>query len=108
MGIAADLIAASEEWGVEKPSPAFFQRIARELDLPAETIAYVGDRLDNDVLPALTCGMTAIFLARGLWGVRHALRPGAAQADARITSLCELPVVIATLSASPRTRPPQR
>ena len=45
-------LATSAAWGVEKPSPAFFARIASELALPPAAIAYVGDRVDNDVTPA--------------------------------------------------------
>jgi FMN phosphatase YigB (HAD superfamily) len=67
VGVELDLIATSAAWGVEKPSPAFFARIATELALPAEAIAYVGDRVDNDVTPAAAAGMTAVFLRRGPW-----------------------------------------
>ena len=31
-------------------------------------LAYVGDRIDNDVLPALAAGMRAVWLRRGPWG----------------------------------------
>src|SRR5436305_15226661 len=41
----ADLVASSERWGVEKPSPAFYERLVDELSLPPEKIAYVGDRV---------------------------------------------------------------
>jgi len=67
VGVELDLIATSAAWGVEKPSPAFFARITTELALPAEAIAYVGDRVDNDVTPAAAAGMTAVFLRRGPW-----------------------------------------
>ncbi len=67
VGVEMDLVATSAAWGVEKPSPAFFARIAAELALPPEAIAYVGDRVDNDVNPAATAGMTAIFIRRGPW-----------------------------------------
>jgi len=90
VGIAADFIASSTSWGVEKPSPAFFERVVREAGCPAAEIAYVGDRLDNDVLPAKAAGMTAIFIRRGPWGIVHAGWPEAAQADAQLESLSEL------------------
>lgn len=91
VGLPIDFAASSAEWNVEKPAPAFFQRIAAELNLPASSIAYVGDRLDNDVLPALNAGMIAVFLKRGPWGFLHARRPDAAKAHLRIDSLSELP-----------------
>lgn len=85
-----DLVASSARWCVEKPSPAFFRRIAEELNLPPASIAYVGDRLDNDVLPAAAAGMVAVFLRRGPWGVIHSRRPEAAQAAIRIDTLADL------------------
>ena len=100
LGIAADLMACSEEWGVEKPAPAFFRRLIEAAGLPAARIAYVGDRIDNDVLPAQRAGMVGVFLRRGLWGLRQAALPDAARADLTIDSLDALP------DAFSRIRPP--
>ncbi len=97
-----DRVLCSTALGVEKPSPEFFARIAQAAGSPAREIAYVGDRLDNDVLPALAAGMRAIFLRRGPWGVVHARRPEASRADARIETLDELPALLVELDASPR------
>jgi len=41
--------------------------ISRDGCAPTE-IAYVGDRLDNDIPPALAAGMIAVFVRRGPWG----------------------------------------
>ncbi len=90
VGVPADFIASSSGWGVEKPSPAFFARVVKVAGCPAAEIAYVGDRLDNDVLPAKAAGMSAIFIRRGPWGIVHAGWPDAARADARLESLSEL------------------
>lgn len=96
-GVRADFIASSATWGVEKPSPEFFARVATAAALPADQIAYVGDRLDNDVAPALAVGMAAILIRRGPWGVLDAAKPEARQAAAVIDSLDELPGVLAAL-----------
>ncbi len=88
--VVADFIASSTGWGVEKPSPAFFARVVEAAGVAAHEIAYVGDRLDNDVLPARAAGMTAVFIRRGPWGVIHAQWAEAAQATVRIESLSEL------------------
>lgn len=85
-----DLVASSERWGVEKPDRAFFERIVTELGLPAGQIAYVGDRLDNDVLPAQAAGLHGVFIRRGPWGHIHATWPEVVEADARIESLDDL------------------
>ena len=81
VGFEADIVASSTRWGVAKPSPAFFAKIAAATRLPAAAIAYVGDRLDNDVIPARDAGMRAIFLMRGPWARHQARRPDIAQAD---------------------------
>jgi HAD superfamily hydrolase (TIGR01549 family) len=89
-----DLIGSSSAWGVEKPSPAFFAKVIEMANVPASSIAYVGDRLDNDVLPALHAGMMAVFIKRGPWGMLHATRPEIAQANAVIDSLAQLPDIL--------------
>lgn len=82
-----DVLGSSERWGVAKPARAFFDRIATETALPAERIAHVGDRVDNDVEPALAAGMVAVHVRRGPWGHLHEPPPRAI----RIRSLDELP-----------------
>lgn len=81
-----DLIGSSSRWGVEKPAPEFFARIVEESGSSAEEIAYVGDRVDNDIEPALAAGMVAVHVRRGPWGYLHD-PPSAAL---RIQSLEEL------------------
>jgi HAD superfamily hydrolase (TIGR01509 family) len=85
-----DLLGISALWGVDKPAPEFFQRIAATLPCRAEEIAYVGDRVDNDVEPALAAGMVAVHLRRGPWGRAHE-SPASAIA---VESLDELPTVL--------------
>jgi FMN phosphatase YigB (HAD superfamily) len=75
--------------------------IRAETGLAAEKIAYVGDRLDNDVLPAKAAGMFAVLVRRGPWGHLHAQRPEAAHADARIDTLAELTAAIGELGRQP-------
>ena len=85
-----DLIGISALWGVEKPAPEFFARVTASLPCRAEEIAYVGDRADNDVEPALAAGMVAVHLKRGPWGRAHETPSGAIA----IASLDELPAVL--------------
>ena len=89
--LPADFVASSAGWDVEKPAPGFFQRISRELRLNPASIAYAGDRLDNDILPARAAGMFAVFVKRGPWGIVHARWPEAFQAHVTIEDLKELP-----------------
>lgn len=88
--VSLDLCVSSATWGVSKPDPRFFARIAESLALPPQRIAYAGDRLDNDVLPALDAGMVAVHVRRGPWGYAHALRPEMERASLRVDSLLDL------------------
>jgi HAD superfamily hydrolase (TIGR01509 family) len=97
LNLPLDFVASSDSWGVQKPDPAFFARIASELGLPPAEIAYVGDRVDNDVEPAAAAGMTAIFIRRGPWAWIQAGRENPPRAAATIDGLDELPVVLAAL-----------
>jgi HAD superfamily hydrolase (TIGR01662 family) len=100
LGLPVDFVGSSGRWGVRKPQPEFFERVAREAGVPASRVAYVGDRLDNDVLPARRAGMAAIFVRRGPWGLVHASWPEAGEADARVDGLGE---VVALLGRRPPT-----
>ncbi|HEX6655425.1 MAG TPA: HAD family hydrolase [Candidatus Limnocylindria bacterium] len=77
LGIAPEVLAMSDEMGVFKPDPAFFERA---LDLmgnpPPERVAYVGDRVDNDVLPSMAGGLRAVWIRRGPWGYIQQLPAG--------------------------------
>jgi HAD superfamily hydrolase (TIGR01509 family) len=89
-GCGPDFIASSAAWGVAKPSAEFFARVAAASGCPAHEVLYVGDRLDNDVLPAKAAGMRTAFLRRGPWGHVHAEREEVAQADLRLETLGDL------------------
>ena len=84
-----DFVSSSERWRVEKPSAGFFDRVLAEAGRPAREVAYVGDRVDNDVMPAIAAGMVAVHLRRGPWGYLQETPPGALP----IHSLDELPDV---------------
>jgi FMN phosphatase YigB (HAD superfamily) len=86
-----DAVGSSGTWGVHKPDPAFFARVVELAGVEAGMIAYVGDRADNDVGPAIEAGMLGVHIRRGPWG--HLQEPPASAI--RITSLDELPGVLA-------------
>ncbi|MDA2811472.1 HAD family hydrolase [Nocardiopsis sp. RSe5-2] len=95
MDLPVDAVHVSEEWGLEKPDPAFFERVVREVGAAPGEIAYVGDRLDNDVLPARAAGMATVLLRRGMQGYLHADDPDAKRADLVADSLTDIPAWIA-------------
>ena len=87
LGVPADVIASSGGWGVSKPDPRFFDKVVEAAGVPAAEIAYVGDRVDNDVVPSRAAGMLAVFLRRGPWGWMHEERPEIDQAHIRLRDL---------------------
>jgi FMN phosphatase YigB (HAD superfamily) len=95
-GLEVDFLASSAVWGVAKPDPAFFDRLISEAGVPGECILYVGDRLDNDVLPARAAGMRTALVRRGPWGHLHSLQDAAALADVRVDSLSDLSALMCT------------
>jgi len=89
LGINPDVMAMSDELGVHKPDPAFYERSLALLGSPdANAVAYVGDRLDNDVRPAAAAGMRAVWLRRGPWAALTKDAP--TEADLVVDSLTEL------------------
>jgi FMN phosphatase YigB (HAD superfamily) len=90
-----DVIGTSDGWGVEKPSPAFFERVIREGGGDASSILYVGDRPDNDVRPAKEAGMKTCLIRRGPWGHILDIPAVSEQCLFRIDSLDELPSLVA-------------
>jgi FMN phosphatase YigB (HAD superfamily) len=67
MGLDLDLVASSERLAATKPERAFFDRLVEEAGAPAIEMAYVGDRIDNDVGPARAAGLVPVFIRRGPW-----------------------------------------
>ncbi|MGH3104738.1 MAG: HAD family hydrolase [Gaiellaceae bacterium] len=86
--LPVDVIASSASWGVEKPAPEFFARACESAACEPRETAYVGDRVDNDVVPATEAGLVAVHVRRGPWGY---LQQGAERARVRVGSLAELP-----------------
>jgi HAD superfamily hydrolase (TIGR01549 family) len=86
----ADFVGSSARWGVEKPAPEFFEQIVAEAGCSPGEVAYVGDRVDNDVVPALRVGLVAVHLRRGPWGYLDEAPPEALRAR----SLSEVPELL--------------
>lgn len=95
LDLPIDVLGTSDSWGVEKPSTAFFERLVREAGCLPSEVLYVGDRLDNDLLPALEVGITAAVIVRGPWGHIWAERPELERCLFRLESLSALPSLVA-------------
>ena len=94
VGLPADVIASSASLGVRKPDLAFFRAVTELMEAAPSEVAYVGDRVDNDVLPAAAAGMVAVHIRRGPWGRLQRTPPEAALA---LDDLASLPDALASL-----------
>lgn len=90
MGLPADLVASSAGWGVEKPSTGFFTKLVDVCDCAPEQVLYVGDRVDNDIVPAEAAGLLTCHIRRGPWGIIQSRWPEARTATMSVDSLAEL------------------
>ena len=69
-------LVVGEPWCPEA-GPRVLRARASSLGAPPE-VAYVGDRVDNDVLPAAAAGLVAVHVRRGPWGRLQTIPPAAA------------------------------
>ena len=81
------VIAASAECGCAKPSPALFMWALHAAGCAPEKAAMIGDRVDNDILPAKELGMKTV---RVLTGPGAAFRPLPDPADVTVSCLFDL------------------
>lgn len=63
------LLSDTEE--LYKPDLAFFEYAIRKADCSPDKIAMVGDRLDNDIMPAKKAGMKTVRIRQGLNSVQE-------------------------------------
>ncbi len=91
LDLPVEVIAMSDEMGVAKPAPEYFARVLELLDDPdAAAVVHVGDRVDNDVLPAAAAGLGSVWIRRGPWGKIQRL-PDGFDPPLVIDALVELP-----------------
>jgi len=92
--LPADIISSSASLGVRKPDPRFFELVVELAGCAPGEVAYVGDRIDNDVLPAAAAGLVAVHVRRGPWG---RLQPTPPEAALGLDDLASLPDALASL-----------
>jgi len=99
LALPVDDLVTSDELGFEKPDAAFFAAVLARVGVtdPSDVL-YVGDRVDNDVLPALEAGMATCWLTRGPWGQLQEM-PDDVEPDLVLEGLAELPTLLAAWDA---------
>ncbi len=88
-----DVIAASAEIGYAKPDKEIFEKAFELAECTAEESVMVGDRLDNDIIPAKAIGMKTVWVKNGLAKYQSA-ELGEGVADYQIGSLSELLLIL--------------
>lgn len=86
------LIILSEEVGVCKPDLRIFKLALEESGIPADKAVYVGDRYDNDILPAKSLGMYTVRILTGFG--KYTRENGNWKSDWVVASLKELPTIL--------------
>lgn len=99
LALPVEDLVTSDELGVEKPNPAFFAAVLARIGVSdASDVLYVGDRVDNDVLPASDAGLATCWLTRGPWGQLQEM-PDDVEPDLVLEGLAELPTLLAAWDA---------
>ncbi|MFC9892080.1 HAD family hydrolase [Nocardia sp. NPDC127579] len=94
--LPTDFVATSDDWGVEKPSIEFFEKVVEVAPCDAHEVVYVGDRIENDIAPAKAVGMRTAYIQRGPWGWIQRKKPEVAElSDWMIHDLTELTAIAA-------------
>ena len=66
-----DLVIASAEEGVAKPDLRLFQIALERANCKPEEAVMVGDRIDNDIIPANKIGMKTVWIRQGFGGLAN-------------------------------------
>ncbi len=61
-----DVVVASAEIGAAKPDKLIFQKALEMAGCQPHEAVMVGDRLDNDIIPAKSLGMKTVWIRKGL------------------------------------------
>ena len=94
LNLPVDVIGTSDGWGVEKPSPMFFDQVITRAGCPAAQVLYVGDRTFVDIAPAQQAGMPTARVRRGAWGYIEADPEIEARCLFQLDTLAELPDLV--------------
>ena len=84
-----NLVIASAEEGVAKPDLRIFQIALARADCKPEEAVMVGDRIDNDIIPANKIGMTTVWIKQG-FGSYAEPKTVEEQPDYIVNSLAEI------------------
>ena len=84
-----DLVIASAEEGVSKPDKKIFDIALSRANCEAGNAVMIGDRIDNDIVPAKKIGMKTIWIKQG-FGKYWRISNQEEQADYEVDNLTDL------------------
>ncbi|MBQ0001228.1 MAG: HAD family hydrolase [Clostridiales bacterium] len=84
-----DFVVASAEEGVAKPDKKIFEIALERANCKPENAVMIGDRVDNDIVPAKKMGMKTIWIKQG-FGKYWQIRGEYEQADCVVNNLNEI------------------
>lgn len=70
-----DLVVSSAEEGVSKPNIRIFEIALKRAECEPLDAVMIGDRLDNDIIPAKKIGMLTIWIKQGFGGMGSPTSP---------------------------------
>lgn len=88
-----DLVVASAEEGVAKPDRRIFEIALNRANCKPEHSVMIGDRIDNDIVPAKKLGMHTIWMKQG-FGRFWNILSDEEKADYEVNSLAELLAIL--------------
>lgn len=84
-----DLVVASAEEGVSKPDKRIFEIALNKSGCKAENSVMIGDRIDNDIVPANLLDMYTVWIRQG-FGQYWSIKTEIERPDCIVNSLNEL------------------
>ncbi len=94
-----DVVMASAEAGCAKPDPKIFTAALEKAGCEAADAVMIGDRLDNDIIPAKKLGMKTIWVRQG-YAVYQSVDDESQRPDHVVDSIAELPGLFEKIGAS--------
>lgn len=84
-----DLVIASAEEGVSKPDRHIFEIALERSGCKPENAVMIGDRIDNDIVPAKQLGMKTIWIKQG-FGSLWTVMDESEKADIEVNNLSDI------------------
>lgn len=94
-----DVVAASAEEGAAKPDKEIFEIALKRSNCKPYAALMVGDRIDNDIVPANLLGMHTIRIMQGFgqyWNIKSKIE----EADCTVNNLAEILNILPTTALS--------